>query len=324
MSDEIRIGPLDPADAPQLTACFERCYGRSYIATFFYDPDAIRARMRDGRLQPVVATMPDGTIVGHMALTRRHAQALTLEAGNTIVDPSQRSQGLAARLGAALFEVCRDGGGIGFHHYPTTAHGVMQKLAVQGGGVETGIMLGYVPAGVDYKDIGGASADRLAVVTVYQPLAPAPARSVSVPPRYAAVVHELYGKAGFARAMHPAVPPSSSSTSVLHTTVAAPGVVQIAVERVGADLAAAVAQAASDAAALVTHVDLPLDDPGTPAAVEALRPAGFFYCALMPEFAASDVLRLQHLHPAAEPSTLPELVNPEARALLQFAMADRA
>ena len=62
---------------------------------------------------------------------------------------------MAAHLGAV------EGGFLGFHHYPTTAHPVMQKLAVECGGIETGIMVDYIPAGTEYREIeGGPLEDR--------------------------------------------------------------------------------------------------------------------------------------------------------------------
>ena len=44
--DPVDIRPLAAADAERLTACFQRVYGDSYVAGFFYDPAAIRARLQ--------------------------------------------------------------------------------------------------------------------------------------------------------------------------------------------------------------------------------------------------------------------------------------
>jgi GNAT superfamily N-acetyltransferase len=268
---------------------------------------------------------PSGEIVGHMALTRRHPGALTVEAGNTIVDPRHRSRGLAARLGAALFEACRLGGYIGFHHYPTTAHPIMQKLAVQAGGIETGVMLAYIPEGTDYKDLSGKSRKgRLAAVTVYQPIAPTPAREVFLPPRFESMLRAMYERAGLERRAGTPAEPRAAWPTELRSGLDAPrGLLRIEVERVGADVRDRVLEAAGDPPAEVTHVDLLLSDPATPFAVEALRTTDFFFCALMPEFAASDVLRLQRLRDRSEPRVLPDLVYPEAREILRTALSDR-
>jgi serine/threonine-protein kinase RsbW len=327
MTDVIRIQPLDPGDAPKLSACFRRVYGESYVAGFFYDPAEIRARTGDGRLHSVVALTPAGEIVGHMALYRPHPRALTVELGNTIVDPRWRNQGLAARLAAALIDVSRRLGAVGFHHYPTTAHPIMQRLAVQAGGVETGVMLAYIPEGTEYRDLGGASEQgRLAVVTVYQPLDPAPAREVFLPPRYAPMLRAIHERAGLER--EALAPPEvsrgvSSSTRMSSRLDDRRGLLRIHVDRAGRDVLARVREAMGAGPVEATHVDLLLSDPGAPRAVEALRTRGFFFCALLPEFAATDVLRLQHLRETVGTGTPPDLVHPEAREILRAALADR-
>jgi GNAT superfamily N-acetyltransferase len=324
MTEAIEIRALTAEDADRLTACFERCYGDSYVVGFFYAPAEIRARMADGRVRSVVAVASDGEIVGHMAMMRPHPEALTVELGNTIVDPRYRGCGLAARLGAALFEACRQGGYVGFHHYPTTAHPIMQKLAVQAGGVETGVMLSYIPAGTDYRDLGGKSErGRLAVVVVYQPLAPAPARGVYLPARFETLLRTLYARAGLERESLPSpIEPASGATRLQSHHDERRGLLHIDVERVGADLSVSMARLLGEHPAEVAHVDLLLSDPATARAVEALLELGFFFCALMPEFAATDVLRLQCLRTGS--SSLPDLAYPEAREILDVALASRS
>ena len=324
MADRIEIRRLVAADAEKLTTCFRRCYGDTYVAGFFHDPVAIRARLDAGAIHSVVAVTEAGEIVGHMAMTRRHADALTVELGNTIVDPHYRGQSLAPRLGAALFEACREGGYVGFHHYPTTAHAIMQKLAVDAGGIETGVMLGYIPADTDYKALSRESATgRLAVVAVYQPLAPAPAREVFVPARFEQLLLGIYLRAGLTRTVRPATTGHRRATDLGAAFDAARSLLRIEVACAGADVAERVAAVANEDRADVTHVDLLLSDPGAPEAFEALRKKGFFFCALLPEFSTADVLRLQRLSANAERAAPPELVYADARAILHAALADR-
>jgi len=323
MTAAIEIRPLAPEDAEKLTACFERCYADSYVVGFFYDPAEIRARMADGRVRSVIAMTGEGEIVGHMAMMRPHAEAITVELGNTIVDPRYRGHGLAARLGAALFEACRESGHVGFHHYPTTAHAIMQKLAVQAGGIETGVMLSYIPESTDYRDIGGKSEQgRLAVVVVYQPLAPAPVRSVFLPARFEEMLCEMYARAGLEREVLGATAPTAQSPTLLRARHdARRDLLRVEVDRVGGDLVERVEDAAQRAPAEVTHVDFLLSDAGVPRAVDALVDRGFLFCSLLPEFASTDVLRLQRLR--SEPKTLPDLVYAEARGILAATLADR-
>jgi len=305
-----------------VTACFERVYGRSYVARFFYDPEAIRMRMADGRLVPVVAVSSGGEVAGHMALTQSHRGARTAEAGNTAVDPRFRGHGLAARLGAALIEECRGRGFVGFHHYPTTAHPIMQKLAVQGGGVETGVMLDYIPAGTDYRELEVAADGRLAVVVVYQPILAAPARTVFVPGRYQQALRGIYERAGLERVFGTGTTANEEVTAAISYDVAR-RLRRIEVLVPGTGLDRTLEETMAAAPAEVTHADLPLGHAATPAAIDTLLRYGFVYCCVLPELRADgDVLRMQRLpHPLAR-GTGPELVHSHARELHALALRD--
>ena len=74
----------------------------------------------------------------------------------------------------------------------------------------------------------------------------------------------------------------------------------------------------------VSQVDLCLDDPGVASATDALRERGFFYSALQPEFARTDLLRLQRLESPGPNAFSPLLVNEGAKRLLALMLADVA
>src|SRR5262249_38808488 len=68
--------------------------------------------------------------------------------------------------------------------------------------------------------------------------------------------------------------------------------------------------------ARIVHVDVCLDDPAVGPAVDALRAAGFVYCALLPEFARCDGLRLQRLAPVDATTFAPPRAHPDAQQRL--------
>jgi hypothetical protein len=321
---EIRLLRAD--EAPALVRCFERCYGKTYVAADFYDAARIHARLTSGWLRSVVAVDPGEGVVGHMALALREPDGLTCDAGNTVVDPRYRGHALAAKMAARLVALCREGGFVGFHHYPTTAHPVMQKLAVDGGGIETGLMLGYIPAGTEYRELAeGGSASRLAVVIVYQPIADAPARDVFVPERQRALIERAYAEAKLTRTLRTpaaALEPFESRLDVEHDPRR--GLLRVTIARAGADLSEQVRVALRSHAAEVQQVDIPLGDATSACAVDALRALGFFNSGLLPEYRAGDVLRLQRLeHPSPE-VLAPTLATAGGRALLDTISSDRA
>ena len=297
-----------------MAACFRRCYGETYPNDDFYDVARLTLRIESGSLRSVVAIADDGTLVGHTGLTVRHALAKAIEAGNTVVDPACRGQGLLGQLAALLNRLCVEAGYIGYLHYPTAAHEIMQKASVRGG-FETGVMLDYIPAETDYRAID-RGAGRIAATVVYQPFSPAPQRTLWIAPRYLDVARQLYGAASLERTLRVANDPATSQTTRMSASFnKRRGLHHVHVAAIGTDFAYAVAGASKSEAA-VSHVDLCLDDPGIGAAVAALRAQGYFFCALLPEFAHTDVLRMQRLTFPAASSFAPKLANRGAIELL--------
>ncbi len=299
-----------------MAACFRRCYGETYPNDDFYDVARLTERIDAGSLRSVVAIADDGSLVGHTGLTVRHVGANAIEAGNTVVDPACRGQGLLARLAAALNELCRDAGYLAYLHYPTTAHEIMQKASVRGG-FETGLMLDYIPAETDYRDIDQGDG-RIAATVVYQPFAPAPPRTLWMAAQYVEIAKDLYDAAKLDRTLRLANGPATARvTSSAPSFSKRRGLRHAHVTTVGTDFASVAAATVSGDAAVV-HVDLCLDDPGVGPAVETLRDLGFFFCALLPEFAHTDVLRMQHLTSPAATSFAPKLSNAGAARLLEL------
>jgi len=312
------------ADIEEVIRCFESCYGRTYIQEF-YDPEWMRDQIRRGLMRSVVAVDEGAGVVGHMALKVVHEGSLACEAGSTVVHPDFRKLGLMSRMGTMITDLCVSEGFVGIVNEPTTAHEIMQRRSTEGGGVETGLMLELVPADTEFHDFE-VRAGRTAVTVVYHPLAPAPAREVYVPAVYRSLVEELYTAIGLERTV---VEAAADSGAVPTKSVASESISEQHrlrrwfVGRVGQDLADLV-DAKPPTPVEVSQVDLCLDDPGVESATAALRERGFFYSALQPEFARTDLLRLQRLESPGPEAFSPLLVNEGARRLLAMMIADQA
>ncbi len=320
-ADAITIRRMEARDATSLVHCFERCYRGSYPADAFHDPDRVERAITEETLRSVVAIAQDVGVVGHMGLSMRPG-SLTAEAGNTVVDPNHRGAHLAARLALELTRLTRACGLIGFHHYPTTAHPVMQQLSVQGNGIEEGLLFDYIPAQTEYVGFEApATNDRVAVLAVFEPVAAAPRRAVWLPDRHREWLRDFYVRAGFARdpigpaGALPGVP-SRLSTVVEDRR----GLLRISLSACGADLCDRVLEAIAAAPGLPCLVDLPMSEPTVHAATEALARHDFCFAAVLPEYGASgDILRLQR--PAGEPAK-PQLATAGGRALFDYILED--
>jgi hypothetical protein len=194
---------------------------------------------------------------------------------------------------------------------------------VGGSGRETGIMLAYVPAETEYRDIDRRSG-RLAATVVYQPFAPAPARAVVLPTRHRALIESLYRALALERrtlAAGGATDPGSESV-VDSRFEPRRGYLHAFVGKAGANLGTRIGSLIDRHRPAIAHVDVVLDDPDIDSALGELGTLGFRYCALLPEFARTDVLRLQWIDSAVANAFEPDLANPDAVRLLAYITAD--
>lgn len=313
---QVTIRDLLPDDAPALTALFERCYGTTYGSPVFYDTPALHGLIASGGLRSVVAADGD-TLLGHTGIMLRHAQARICETGNTVVDPTSRGQGLLKKLGGALKQRVLKEGFAGYVHYPTTAHEIMQRASVTDGGVESGVMLAYVGDTTDYKAVTQRPG-RLAATVAYQPFAELPPREVVLPRRYAGLIRDIHRSARLSRtAVRPRNDSPDGAAEVESTSHAGRGLLALTLARNGNGLQESVTALIRHHAPKVTHIDLTLDDNRIDSAIDVLTGIGFFFCAVLPEFSHTDVLRLQALHDPQPGDFHPNLVNPTARRLCQ-------
>jgi hypothetical protein len=192
----------------------------------------------------------------------------------------------------------------------------MQELSVADGGTETGVMLAYIPAGTEYRELEGEPlADRTAATVVWRPFAPCPARTVHAPADYTEVIKVAYSRARLERQFGAPEADINAQEAIIEAhDDPRRGLLRFEVRRPGRDLLHVVATAISDRSAEVVHVDLPMSDPVTPAAANALRSDRFLFCSVLPEYLNGDVLRLQRLRSDRLPR--PNLVNPDAQRIL--------
>jgi len=183
-------------------------------------------------------------------------------------------------------------------------------------------MLAYIAETTEYAAVD-RRVGRLAATVAYQPFRPVRRRTVTLPARYAALIAEIHARCALERDAASSAAAGGARTaelSSLHDPVR--GLLRLFLQRPGADVGDRIEALMQTHGPKVTHLDLPLDDPVADRTVEQLASLGFFFCAVLPEFARTDVLRLQALaDPVAEDFT-PALVNADARAYVEFMRRD--
>lgn len=315
------IRRLLPQDASALTALIRRCYADTYGPSVFYDEPALAEMIATQKLCAVVAENGQ-QLVGHMALTVQHPESIICETGNTIVDPSARGQGLLLKLGMALHQLVLEKGYVGYVHYPTTAHPIMQRASVAYGGKETGVMLAYVSE-TTTPELADKASKSLAATVVFQPLSTVPNRQVILPEKYQTVIARLYKNLNLDRTIVKSML-SSKSSSIKDTITmdvhycSQRNVLHLFDKCAGTDAKESVSALIEKYQPKITHIDLPLDNPNIDSMLASLNDIGFFFCALLPEFAHTDVLRLQAITSLSEEELALNLVNEDAKILGDF------
>ena len=216
-----------------------------------------------------------------------------------------------------------------------TNHVASQREVVSLGGAEVGLLIGAATAPTTMAGFeagrragtarrrrrGGARCSRC-----YTPLRPHH-EQIHVPERHAPLIAELTERLGIERTQSPGsgaeAGTESDLTSAAHTFSS---LGEIRVTAIGADLLEQVASALEslegfDLAAVL--LDLPLADPGAPAAAETLERLGFSYAAWMPAFDdGHDVLRLQRIGSRPVDTETIECARPEGEAVRDYVLAD--
>jgi RimJ/RimL family protein N-acetyltransferase len=321
----IHVDHLAPEGAEAFTRLVRRCYGDSYDAEWVYDPAEVAERLRRGTLWSTVGIAEDGELVAHVGLARQRPDDDVAESGQAVVDPEYRGRHLFTMLKRRAAEQATERGLFGLYSEATAAHPYSQRANVALGAVETGLLLGYIPATVEYEAID-ARPHRQSVVLYYLKTNDGHTRPAYAPPRDRAMVESILERTGLRGTVHDA----SDEPSTAHTDVHVDDRDDhndrvVTVRTVGDDLLEAVLTARDDAlarAADCVYVDLPLADPGTQHHGDGLHELGFTFGGIFPNrLHDCDVLRYQYLDRVTLDTSDIALASDHGRELLDYVTA---
>lgn len=296
---DLVVRELAPAEAGSFTSLVRRCYGDSYDQAWVYDPDEIARRLRTGTMHSTVAAVGD-TVVAHLALLRDDPHDDVAESGQAVVDPEYRGHHVFTDLKRAAAAWASGAGLFGLYSEATAAHPYSQKANVALGAVETGVLVGYIPASVEYAAID-ATPHRQSVVLYYLKTNDGHDRPVFAPPRDREMIAAILANAGLSGT--PAAPPAGASPppagEVHHERREDHNHLVVTALVVGDDLLTAVHAArdfAHDEGIDCVYVDLPLADPGTALLGDGVGELGFAFGGIFPNrHHDCDVVRYQYL-----------------------------
>ncbi len=288
-----------PEDAPGVARAFYQTWGYHYIFPAVYVPKRLIELNRTNAYISMVAVRESGEIVGHYAL-EPVPEAPIADACAAIVVPAHRGRNLLERLRRAAEDEAVRLGFAAYYSEPVTTHGRTQSESAKFGAHLCAIVLGgdpatFVPKAMDYAGAG----QRQSFTVYFKPLTPRAPRAIYAPLKHGAMIEKIY--AGLGLPVNSSDGQAAAGEGAVNVCIVrGEGFASIDVRSVGSLSAAHVAQAVSDLRELgrlgAVYINLPLEDPGTPALCEAAEKLGFFFSGAIPwAMAGRDVLRLQLL-----------------------------
>jgi len=188
----VEVRPLAEADAAELIACVRRCYGETYGEPGFYDEEWLIAQMRSLRLISIGAC--DGRrVVGHMGTTVTSPGDAVADTVAAMVEPTYRGLGFVHQMGRLLFAVFQERGIVATRHLATGTHLRTQRPLAESGAIPTGVLLGHVRAGTQFRGVEHRFGHhRIGVVVYFQHYGDLKDIDVHLPVPYASVLADLY------------------------------------------------------------------------------------------------------------------------------------
>ncbi|MCG8345325.1 MAG: GNAT family N-acetyltransferase [Chlorobiales bacterium] len=324
-AQEYTIRRMVTGDGLQVSQLIYKAYGGTYFNADVYYPERIEALNAKGTNLSFLAIAENGKVVGHYAL-ERNVDGPVAEGGEAVVDPSHRGRKLLERMKETALKEARRIGLVGVYADTVTVHPYTQKSNVHFGAKLACANLGIAPRNEHFFGLAEDQPQRISCLLYYLHLGKAGHKKVHVPQRHKQIAGEIYANLGFPVEFRQEQAPKGKggcSVSIDSGTAKA----TIRVEHVGMDTAHAIRHArrglTEHSHAEVVFADLPLADPATPFAVEALEEYGFSFAGIAPHFStAGDVLRMLYL---TEPLKREHIVTYEefAGKLVEYVLSEQ-
>lgn len=152
-ADGYVISGFTRQDAADIPKAFTAVYGRDYLSSVVYDPEAFAAMVASGDQISLIARDSRGDIAGHIALAFSAPDRGLVELCQGIVTPDHRKSGIFVRMIDRALDFARDTlGAHAVYGISLTNHTVSQKVVARRGFRDVGMEIDYVPKRMLVKD----------------------------------------------------------------------------------------------------------------------------------------------------------------------------
>jgi anti-sigma regulatory factor (Ser/Thr protein kinase) len=322
---DVVVRGFEPGDEEGICQLVYRNYANTYGSEFFYVPEKLLQRNRDGEVVSSVA-LAEGQIVGHHALLREERGPLA-ETGAAVIHPDFKGLGIFNQLSQRTLAGARGLGLAALYSQCVTVHPYSQKAAHTHGYREAALAVGRARASIRLEGNKlTRTGNRHGIVLDYLLFDPSP-RRLFLPARYRARILETYGQLGLE--VEEADSSTGSDEGIAAQLDAGLNIGTISIPSWTSEHASDLSRAFHYL--LAKHCDMVYADidletvAAVDEVVDVLNRLGFFYCGLvLLGRDGRDQLRLQYENTLDVDEDEIVCYSDEAQALKEFVFGDKA
>lgn len=327
----ISFGLLRPEQAGSVSDCIYDTYRLSYLHEDMYHPLRIAELNASGAMISVVAAAPDGTVVGHFALSFPDEGRDVPELGIAATRRAWRGQHVARRLADLLMEEAARRGLYGVFAEAITVHPFTQHLNVQLGMGTCGVRLATIPPDREFRGLEAGSRHRNSSVTMYRFFGTPSTAPLEVPERHRAMIRRLYEWIG-APGRLDGSPPGAlaglrdgrAETDITVRLDPATSVATLRVRGLGGDLRERLRdelRRLRESELRVIEASIDMTRPGAAAAASQLEELGFIFTGVLPAGPATDLATFEYFNGVLVDYDLMKIDSDETRELVAYVRA---
>jgi serine/threonine-protein kinase RsbW len=329
--DAITYGLLRREQAASVSECIFDAYRLTYLHEDMYHPLRIAELNASGAMISVVAAAPDGTVVGHFALSFPDEARDVPELGIAATRRAWRGQHVARRLADLLMSEAASRGLYGVFADAITVHPYTQHLNVQLGFGTCGLRLATIPPDREFRGMEAQSRHRQSAIVMYRNFSTPSTLPLDVPERHRAMIARLYEWAGAPGRLDGSPPgvldaarDDRAETSITVRLEPATSVATLRMSGFGGDLHDRLRDELrrlreSELRVIVAGIDM--TRPGAAAAATQLEELGFFFTGVLPAGPQTDLVLFQYFNGVLVDYDLMKIDSDETRELIAYVRA---
>jgi hypothetical protein len=302
----VTYGRMRPEQAGSVSDCIYDTYGLTYLHESMYHPRRIAELNESGQMVSFVGTAPDGTVVGHVAMSFSGEARDVPELGIGAVRRAWRGQHVARHLIDLLMDVAAARGLYGIFAEAITVHTATQHLNVQLGMGTCGLRLATIPPDRQFRGMDAQTRHRQSAITMFRYFGEPSVAPLEVPEQHREMIARLYawiGAPGRLDASQPgALEPLRDERAQTEITVRlnpATSVATLSLAGLGADLAARLRdelRRLRESELRVIEASVDMTRPGAAEAASLLEELGFVFTGVLPAGPATDLATFEYFN----------------------------